>query len=373
MSRCYLCKTGDRVFCCDRCSNLVCDNCSSLTSSEIRCLELKKRSLLFHCRACLSEKHGLNVDLEDAFKSKMEEAIKGLTDVFEDFRTDFLKMASEKIADLVAVKRSPDPEPTYAAIAVRSTQQSVIVKPKDTNQKSSKTKLDLMTSLDPVGSDIKIKTVKHIRNGGLVVGCGGGEDAGRFVELAEDKLSTGYDVHILKKVLPRVRVVGISEDLPLDVLREYVLKQNEDVFRSGEDCQVLKISATKRNSGVYQATLQLNPITYDRVLKAGSLIIGFDVCRIYDAVSLIRCFKCSGFNHTSLSCSRAAACPRCGAGHEVKGCTVSDADLCCINCTRANEKSNKSFNTNHAVWDSQACPVFKEMLGKLKSDLFGTK
>lgn len=373
MPRCYLCKTGDRVFSCDRCSNVICDNCSSLTSSEIRCLELKKRSLLFYCKACLSEKHGLNADLEGALKSRMEEAVKGLADVLEVFKTDFLKMASEKIASLVTVGRSPDPEPTYASVAVRSTQQSVIVKPKDSNQKSSKTKLDLVAGVDPVGSDIKIRSIRHIKNGGLVVGCSGGEDAGRFVQLAEEKLSSNYDVHILKKVLPRVRVAGISENLSVDVLREYILKQNEDVFLTGEDCQVLRVSAIKKNNRVYQATLQLSPITYDRVLKAGSLIIGFDVCRVYDAVDLIRCFKCNGYNHTSLSCNRAIACPRCGAGHEVKGCTASDAELCCINCKRANEKSNRSFNTNHAVWDSQACPVFKENLCKLKSDLFGIK
>lgn len=373
MPRCYLCKTGEKVFCCDRCSNAICDNCSSLTSSEIRCLELKKRSLLFYCKACLSKKHGLNADLEDALKSKMEEAVKGLADVLEVFKTDFLKMASERIASLVAVSGSPDPEPTYASIAVRSSQRSVIVKPRDTSQKSSKTKLDLVSGVDPVGSDIKIRSVKHIKNGGLVVGCSGSEDANKFVQLAEEKLSSSYDVHVLKKVLPRVRVAGISENLPVDVLREYILKQNEDVFRNGEDCQVLRVSAIKKNNKVYQAILQLSPVTYDRVLKAGSLIIGFDVCRVYDAVDLIRCFKCNGFNHTSSSCSGALACPRCGAGHEVKGCTVSDAELCCINCSRANEKSGKSFNTKHAVWDSQTCPVFKEMLCKLKSDLFGTK
>lgn len=199
------------------------------------------------------------------------------------------------------------------------------------------------------------------------------EDADKFVQLASQKLSANYDVHRLKRILPRIRVTGISEKLTPDTLRDCILGQNGESFCGEEDCKILKISNVKKRRDVYQATVQLNTISYDRVLKAGFLIVGFDVCKVYDAVELIRCFKCNGFNHTSQSCKRDVSCPRCGKDHDVKGCTVADTELCCVNCSRANEKSGKSFETNHAVCIFQACSVYKELVGKFRSDLLGTQ
>lgn len=373
MSPCSVCKKIDKLYSCDKCKQLFCDACSSLTSSEIRCLELKKRVLQFHCKSCLSrnDQAALNASMEIALKSMMEEALKDLNAAFETFKTDFLTMASQKLSSLSVVSQPPAVDNTYAGIVSKSTRQSVIIKPKNGNQANSKTKLDLVAGINPVGSQIKINTVKHIRNGGLVVGCSGAEDADKFVELAGEKLSANYDVHRLKRILPRIRVTGISEKLAPDTLREYILGQNEDSF-CGADCKILKISSVKNRADIYQAAVQLDTVSYSRVLKAGYLIIGFDVCKVYDAVDLIRCYKCNGFNHTSQSCKRGISCPRCGAGHDVKECTVEEAQLCCVNCLRTNEKLGKSFDTNHAVWNSQACSVYKESVEKFKSDLFGT-
>lgn len=374
MRLCSVCKKGDKVFSCDKCKQLFCENCIGLSASEVRCLELKKRVLLFHCKGCSSlSGQDMAIELEAVLKSKMDLALDDLNAAFESFKADFLRMASQKLSGLATVNQpiASSAGVTYAGAVSKSIQQSVMVKPRDTNQGNSKTKLDLVAGIDPVGSQIRINTVKHIRNGGLVVGCGGAGDADKFVKLAGEKLSSGYDVHLLKRVLPRVRIVGISENLTPDVLKEYILKQNEDLFCNSEDCKILKFGSIKNNKNVYQATLQLDTVSYNRVLKAGHLIVGFDVCRAYDAIELTRCYRCNGFNHTSRSCKRDKSCPRCGADHEVGECTVAAADLCCVNCVRANGKHGKSFETGHAVWDSQACSVYKQLVGKLKSDLFG--
>lgn len=373
MKTCSVCKRNEKVFSCDQCRQLLCVDCGALSASEVKCLELKNRVLLFYCKVCLSQ--GIAVNLEAVLKSKMEEAIGDLNSAFESFKAGFVKMASQKLSSLATASRSPVPstEKTYAGIVARTSHQSVIVRPKDGNQGTSKTKLDLVAGVDPVGSQIKINNVKHVRDGGLVVGCSGAGDANKFVQLANEKLSSGYDVHLLRRVLPRIRITGISDKLTTDTLKEYILNQNEDLFCGSKDCKILKFKNTRNNEHVYQATLQLDTMSYDRILKAGYLIIGFDVCKVYDAVELTRCYKCNGFNHTSKSCKRDVSCPRCGADHDVKACTVADAKLCCINCSRANEKSNKSFETDHAVWDSQACAVYKQLVGRLKSDLFGTQ
>lgn len=54
MNTCSKCniKERDVVFPCDSCKRSLCDTCADLSASEIRCMSLKKRKLLFLCEEC---------------------------------------------------------------------------------------------------------------------------------------------------------------------------------------------------------------------------------------------------------------------------------------------------------------------------------
>lgn len=249
----------------------------------------------------------------------------------------------------------------------------MVVKPKDITQKNSQTKLDVVHRVDPINADIKINSVKHIRNGGLVVECKDATAADKLVRLAGERLSSKYEVHQLKKVSPRIRAVGMSEKLDNGVLGDCIIQQNSDIFSESFECKVLDVKPVKNKGDLYQATVQLDCLSYRRVLEAGYLLVGLDLCRVYDAVELVRCFRCNGFNHTSKSCKRSHTCPRCGDAHELVDCTASDAELSCANCEAANKNPSNSFDIKHAAWDYEACSVYKMRLNKLKSDLFGTR
>lgn len=372
MPSCSICNIKKGAFGCDKCQKVVCDafECSGLCSTEMRCMELKKRSLLFYCKSCLSSDNEVNnlSFLETLLNEKMEKFFADFNSSFESLRSDFVGMASQKLSDPLPAAASST---SYAKVVSKNLQQSVVVKPKDTAQKNSQTKLDVIHGVDPINADIKINSVKHIRNGGLVVECKDSMAADKLLQLAGEKLSSKYDVHQLKKVSPRVRAVGMSEKLENEVLCDCIIQQNSDIFSGSFDCKVLDVKPVKNKSDLYQATVQLDCLSYKRVLEAGYLLVGLDLCRVYDAVELVRCFRCNGFNHTSKFCKRNHTCPRCGGAHELVDCTASE--LSCSNCKAANKIPSNSFDIKHAAWDHDACSAYKLRLNKLKSDLFGAQ
>lgn len=107
------------------------------------------------------------------------------------------------------------------------------------------------------------------------------------------------------------------------------------------------------------------------MVGSGGLAACLSASVSFDAMEVMRCFRCNGFNHTSRLCKRDRTCPRCGAGHDVKDCTAADAELCCVNCRAANEKSGGGIDSGHAVWDYNACSVYKQRVARLRADLFG--
>lgn len=259
--------------------------------------------------------------------------------------------------------------PSFADIAAGT--QSVVVRPKKSDQSVSKTKLDILKNVDPIASGVTVNRVKAIRDGGVVIRSKQSEE---FKRIASEKLSGNYEIHQLKTPSPSVRVVGISEYVDKELVVPYILKQNESVFQKDSVCDLISFTRTKRKQNVLQATLQLDLVSYKKILECGHLLVGFDVCAVYDAISPVRCFKCNGYNHTSKYCKNKLSCPKCAQPHQIKDCPEENEDkFTCVNCVELNAKNGSQLPVNHAVWDSTECTALKLTTDKLKKDLFDLK
>lgn len=259
--------------------------------------------------------------------------------------------------------------PSFAEIAAGT--QSVVVRPKKPDQSVSQTKLDILKNVDPIASGVTVNQVKAIRDGGVVIRSKQSEE---FRRIASEKLSGNYEVHQLKTLSPSVRVVGIPEYVDKELIVPYIVKQNESVFQTDSVCDLISFTRTKRNQNVLQATLQLDLLSYKKILECGHLLVGFDVCAVYDAISPVRCFKCNGYNHTSKYCKNKLSCPKCSLPHQIKDCPEKNEDkFTCVNCVEMNAKNNSQHPVNHAVWDSAECTALKLTTDKLKKDLFELK
>nr|CAI5843321.1 unnamed protein product [Callosobruchus analis] len=140
---------------------------------------------------------------------------------------------------------------------------------------------------------------------------------------------------------------------------ELIVNQNE--------CKVIKIMPFKRDNQKFQAIVQVDKASYEKILKAGNVFIGLDSCKIYDAVQVSRCFNCNGFNHSSKFCKKERSCRRCGENHAVKDC--KSVTLKCVNCCIRNSKVEPNVSTDHATWDILNCSTFLEACNKLREDI----
>lgn len=193
------------------------------------------------------------------------------------------------------------------------------------------------------------------------MGCSTSADNEKLKQIASEKLSSQYNVKILKGINPRIRIAAISDKLSAEEIAEYAVKMNPFFFESSFECNVISVTPLKKNNHLYQAVLQIDRKSYNRIISAGYLFIGYDCCKVYDAISVLRCFNCNGFNHSAKQCSRPTTCPRCGANHKVTDCTEND--IKCVNCL-----ASKAANPNHAAWDVN-CPVYMEAADKIRKDL----
>lgn len=295
-------------------------------------------------------------DCRKKFSSEVENIIKACTSELGNQISAKLKAFSETANDPVKTR-------SYASVASKS---AFALKPKNSDQSVKATKADVLQNIDPVESEISISHVVPMKNGGIVVQCNESESS-KFKQLANSKLGAKYEVKQLSTLHPRVKIVGLSEKLEENVILRYLKCQNKSVFCDDSVCSIVSINNLKKNRNIYQILLQVDRVTYKKILEIGKIFIGYDYCSVYDGIELRRCYNCCNFNHLSKNCSKdVPSCARCSGSHSVRDCK-SDI-MCCILCSNFNAAHNQDINTNHAVWDS-GCPVYQEALKRFKHNV----
>jgi len=67
--------------------------------------------------------------------------------------------------------------------------------------------------------------------------------------------------------------------------------------------------------------LETDAKTYKNIIEKGKVNLGWKRCQVFDFVSVIRCFKCWGFNHFSKDCKKEVMCKKCSGIHSSQNCS----------------------------------------------------
>lgn len=369
MAICGFCSSAINI----RKPNIFCSFCKKqfhsscvYESTDISQLLEKVAGLSWKCGDCRENCATLNqADLTTMLNNKVQDALATLNSTFASLKNDIIKLTADKLSCI----KEPDAiteQYRYSDVVKNKSQPAVIIRPKNQSQSNLQTKAEIKNKINPADVDIQLSKVKNIKNGGILIGCRNKDDNEKLKKIAVDRLSDQYEIKEFQGLNPRVRVVGITDKYEEDELLEYIKKLNADLFALNTVCKLVKLIPTKKNKNVFQAILQLDHKTYDRVIKAGNLFVGYDNCAVFDAIEISRCFTCNEFHHLSRSCQKPISCPRCGQNHEIKSCK-SDI-LCCSNCLKL-----KDVSTDHAVWDVNKCTAYIRAKDKVRNDILAVK
>jgi hypothetical protein len=76
----------------------------------------------------------------------------------------------------------------------------------------------------------------------------------------------------------------------------------------------------KANHRGVASLIEVDEQTYESLLSVGRIYIGWDSCRVYQHIDILRCFKCNHFGHMAIKCEGAVCCADCAENHETKDC-----------------------------------------------------
>ncbi|XP_031355788.1 uncharacterized protein LOC116180095 [Photinus pyralis] len=339
---------GNRVKSLVWCQTYFHTKCVKVSDDEVKFINSKKNFNWFCDPCAIHESHSLRniltninkvtMNWDRVMESQHEKLMnheKLLKDTLDQVNTQNVSI-SKDLAQVLQTQS--EVKLTYADKLKQKTYDPVIiVKPKDANQPSKQT---FTTLKENIGSNYPRKA------------------AAKLKEEAETKLGSDYILSLPKQKMPKIKIVGLNDKIGSTQMKEMILAQNQFLDEAAY-INVVHITEDKTNPNRYLAYAEVDGNSYRKILSEQKLNIGWDRCRIYDAVTTRRCYKCNGFGHKATDCSKTTTCPKCAGAHDLASCKASDAEIKCSNCANAVEKLKMKLDVQH--------PAYKKRLDQERS------
>lgn len=210
--------------------------------------------------------------------------------------------------------------------------------------------------VDPSAMKVGVQLGKVTKNGGVIIKCGGQEDAKKVKDTIEKELKNKYVIEDPKKIKPRIRVVGIPQDQSIENLCEVIINQNKIDNDEQKSLKIIYTSPIKNNE--YYVKVEGDMHVIKSLLQKENISVGWNRCRVFEELGIIRCFNCNKYGHLSKFCTNDNSCPKCAGDHKIKECKAEISK--CSNCLSVNKNLNLNLEIDHAVWDKN-CKCYKRI------------
>ncbi|XP_039446527.1 uncharacterized protein LOC120425953 [Culex pipiens pallens] len=239
----------------------------------------------------------------------------------------------------------------------------IVIKPNENNQSNEQTRTFLKSNLDPKLH--KINNFKNGRDGSIIAQCAPGQNLSKVKSDIENKIGQNYTAFV-SNGLPKLKIVGMSEKYAPEDFIDLLTTQNDEIF-----IEHVKVVSSYENPRIkynkFSVIVEVNNDTFDALIEAGKVNIGFDRCSVFEAIKVLRCFKCGEFGHMSTTCTKNETCSKCSESHKTSECTSTV--MKCVNCLKKNKEQKMNLDVNHAAFSSK-CPVFRHLLAIKKDRMY---
>jgi hypothetical protein len=243
---------------------------------------------------------------------------------------------------------------TYANVAKGLPERALVITNSDGKMSGKKMAKIVESRINPVFA--KVSNLQVYENKCVIKAKLDDDNLQEFANRIKKCLGKGCEAEPVKSRKPRLKIIGnihIEEKQLIDQQLLDYIKQQNTFIQDDVEIKVVKKADAKTNLPD-QIIIETTPRAYRTILKTGYLTVGYSRCKVYDANSVPRCFKCSQLGHFEKNCaSTTICCPKCAGEHKLKECDSNEVR--CINCETANQRLKTKIDVHHAAFDRN-CP-----------------
>lgn len=227
-----------------------------------------------------------------------------------------------------------------------------------TDADSEETKKTLIASLAPAKEKLKIRSVRTIGKGGVMLETETKEDLNTLLK-HKNLARAGLRAELPEKKKPLMIVFGIPTETTEEEFLTAVRNQNLEHIPKNtlHEEFALRFKTGRKDKPTANWVIEVSPGVREILRKKDRIFLDWLSCPIKDFIPVSRCYRCQSFGHVSKYCrEKLDTCGHCGnEGHPFKDCPQKGKDPSCINCKRAGKPHSHSTR-----WTD--CPAYKSAI-----------
>ena len=275
-----------------------------------------------------------------------------------------VKVIKEKQAENNLPTSSVPQNGKYPSFSDVVKETTLILTPRDSATNKEDLKQKVRESIIP---EDNIITGLHTTSSNKVILKSGNSNSSAFESSIKGKLQTDFEIKVHRNDIRRLKLIRFhNHNYSHDEITNAIVSQN--VFITDpSSVKVIKENNYRDNNEQSILIIQLDAVSHKFALDQGYLSIKWNKYKVFDALTVNRCYKCSKLGHISHKCSADDyTCPKCADTHKAEDCKSETYK--CINCIDAIAKFSLDICSNHPSY-SNKCPTMLHRLSSLKKSI----
>lgn len=225
---------------------------------------------------------------------------------------------------------------------------------------------EITNNIDVVNLGINVKKILPKPNGNIIIDVAKTSDKHKLTEEIYRQFGDTYKVKKWNQYQPKIKIIGLDEailQLNDDILISNLMTQN-NWSSTNNNCldSSIKVLKKYKTSRYCSIILQVNTSLHESILNNGKIRYGWNSYKVYNHISVIRCYKCWGLNHTANRCTKDEKCRKCAEHHHENQCNSLVNK--CVNCIElVNKQKDENIDVHHEATNLK-CEFFQKYLQK---------
>jgi len=303
----------------------------------------------------------------DTRKRKVKHAYQEIKNTYLEVRNtyqDTQKITMPKTYARAASSLYSNPAAPETERRVINKHEVVLVKPekeKEDRRTNEEIKTDLLSELGKIKNNLKVRSIRQMRNKGLIVEVDGEED--KELIKGANLARQGLVANEPKRIDPIIIIYDVENEYGKKELKEDFTSCNEEDMNTLEEAVTFQYSYdTKKNRKNW--IVRVPGKFYNKLTNRDRIYMQWRTYRFKENLNIVRCFKCHGYGHFAKYCNiKEQLCENCGVQDHIRTECPRKEKPQCINCIR-----NKRRETQHKVKSSD-CPEYKKQIERYKNKI----
>ncbi|XP_044597239.1 uncharacterized protein LOC123273829 [Cotesia glomerata] len=211
--------------------------------------------------------------------------------------------------------------------------------------------------------------LKKTQAGKVVIGCTGKKHCEKLASELKKNMGQNYNIRLTDKKSPKIKIIDIDIDTKENneesEIIEMIKKQN-GIEKNGSTKMIIKKKLMGKNkNGII--IMEVDPDTHKYLLEKIKIKLDWSLCRVFDCVSVLRCYKCWRFNHFAKDCKNESKCRKCSGNHLEKDC--QEEIIKCVNYVKMiKDFKLDGIKTDHCANDLE-CECYKRAVNRAQKNI----